>query len=185
MQVGWGFKQLIERKQGIFRMHMMGKRVNHAARTVITPDPNINIDEIGLPEVFAKQLTYRVPVTPWNVEELREMVINGPDVHPGAVFVETESGYRKLIDGRNPAQRESLAKTLLGSGADGGCGGTKFVYRHLINGDPMLLNRQPTLHKPSIMSHKCVLALEIFKLFCFENIAVSGRLNILVKLYVM
>ena len=85
-RVGWGFKQLIERKQGIFRMHMMGKRVNHAARTVITPDPNINIDEIGLPEVFAKQLTYRVPVTPWNVEELREMVINGPDVHPGGYF---------------------------------------------------------------------------------------------------
>lgn len=80
---GWGFKQLIERKQGIYRMHMMGKRVNFAARTVITPDPNINIDEIGLPEVFAKKLTYKVPVTPWNVEELREMVMNGPDVHPG------------------------------------------------------------------------------------------------------
>ena len=65
---GWGFKQLIERKQGLFRMHMMGKRVNFAARTVITPDPNIAIDEIGLPEVFAKKLSYRVPVTPNNVE---------------------------------------------------------------------------------------------------------------------
>ena len=41
LQVGWGFKQLIERKQGIFRMHMMGKRVNHACRTVITPGPVI------------------------------------------------------------------------------------------------------------------------------------------------
>ena len=49
-------------------------------------DPNINIEEVGLPEVFAKQLTYRVPVTPWNVEELRDMVINGPDVHPGERF---------------------------------------------------------------------------------------------------
>ena len=84
----------------------------------------------------------------------------------GAVFVENESGYRKVIDSRNTAQRESLAKTLLtsssdaygsgtgGAGGGGGGGGTKFVYRHLINGDPMLLNRQPTLHKPSIMSHK-------------------------------
>ena len=71
----------------------------------------------------------------------------------GAVYVENESGYRKLIDPHNTAQRESLAKTLLTS-RDGGGGGTKFVYRHLINGDPMLLNRQPTLHKPSIMSHK-------------------------------
>ena len=54
-----GFKQVIERKQGLFRMNMMGKRVNFAARTVITPDPNLSIDEIGLPEIFAKKLTYR------------------------------------------------------------------------------------------------------------------------------
>ena len=54
-------------------------------------DPNINIDEIGLPEVFAKQLSYRVPVTPWNVEELRDMVINGPDVHPGECSALTPS----------------------------------------------------------------------------------------------
>ena len=73
-KVGWGFKQLIERKQGLFRMHMMGKRVNFAARTVITPDPNISIDEVGLPDVFAKVLTYREPVTPYNVDMLREMV---------------------------------------------------------------------------------------------------------------
>ena len=79
-KTGWGFKQLIERKQGLFRMHMMGKRVNHACRTVITPDPNIGINEIGLPEVFAKTLTYQVPVTPWNVTEMREMVMNGPEV---------------------------------------------------------------------------------------------------------
>jgi DNA-directed RNA polymerase I subunit RPA1 len=64
-------------------MHMMGKRVNFACRTVITPDPNIAIDEIGIPDVFAKSLTYRVPVTPWNVEELRDLVINGPLNHPG------------------------------------------------------------------------------------------------------
>ena len=75
--------------------------------------------------------------------------------------MENEDGYRKVIDSSNPAQRESLAKTLLtsssnayGSGNGGNGGGAKFVYRHLINGDPMLLNRQPTLHKPSIMSHK-------------------------------
>ncbi|XP_040570911.1 DNA-directed RNA polymerase I subunit RPA1 [Lepeophtheirus salmonis] len=151
---GWGFKQLIERKTGLFRMHMMGKRVNFAARTVITPDPYINIDEIGLPEVFAKKLSYCVPVTPWNVEELRELVINGPNVHPGALFIETESGQRKMIDGNDPIQREALAKTLLTPSSDPGEDKMKFVYRHLINGDRMLLNRQPTLHKPSIMSHR-------------------------------
>lgn len=84
---GWGLKQLVERKQGLFRMHMMGKRVNYACRTVITPDPNISIDEIGVPDVFAKKLTYKVPVTPWNVEELRDLVRNGPLVHPGIQIV--------------------------------------------------------------------------------------------------
>lgn len=78
-----GVKQVIEKKSGIIRMHMMGKRVNFSARTVITPDPNLNIDEIGVPETFAKHLTYPVPVTSWNVEMLRKMITNGPDVHPG------------------------------------------------------------------------------------------------------
>lgn len=78
-----GLKQVLEKKTGIIRLHMMGKRVNYAARTVITPDPFINVDEIGLPEVFARKLSYPVPVTPWNVAELRKMVINGPHVHPG------------------------------------------------------------------------------------------------------
>lgn len=78
-----GLKQVLEKKTGIIRLHMMGKRVNFAARTVITPDPLINVDEIGLPEVFARKLTYPVPVTSWNVAELRKMVINGPNVHPG------------------------------------------------------------------------------------------------------
>jgi len=153
--VGWGFKQLIERKQGLFRMHMMGKRVNYAARTVITPDPNINIDEIGLPEVFAKKLTYQVPVTPWNVTELRDMVMNGPDVHPGAIMVENEHGQRTFLDANDRTQREAIAKTLLtpsmGLADDPK---PKIVFRHLKNGDAMLLNRQPSLHKPSILSHR-------------------------------
>lgn len=77
------FIQIIEKKEGIIRMHMMGKRVNYAARSVITPDPCLNIDEIGLPEEFAKCLTYPVPVTGWNVAELQNMVLNGPNKHPG------------------------------------------------------------------------------------------------------
>ena len=104
---GWGLKQLVERKQGLFRMHMMGKRVNFACRTVITPDPNICIDEIGIPDIFAKKLTYRVPVTPWNVEELRDLVRNGPLNHPGqsrfcqpscSYFFNLVSHFRKIFE---------------------------------------------------------------------------------------
>ncbi|KAI4454954.1 dna-directed rna polymerase [Holotrichia oblita] len=149
-----GLKQIIEKKAGIIRMHMMGKRVNYAARSVITPDPNLNVDEIGIPEEFAKKLTYPVPVTSWNVEQLRKIIMNGPNVHPGAVMVEFEDGSITRINPKNQTQQESLLKRLL-TPDDGGDGykGVKMVHRHLCNGDILLLNRQPTLHRPSIMAH--------------------------------
>ena len=146
-----GLKQVIEKKEGVIRMHMMGKRVNFAARSVITPDPNLNIDEIGIPEAFAIKLTYPVPVTPWNVSELREMVLNGPNVHPGAVMIE-EEGFIKRLSPSDYVQREALAKRLLT--ATDKFSRPKIVHRHLQNNDMLLLNRQPTLHKPSIMAHK-------------------------------
>lgn len=65
--------QILEKKQGIIRQHMMGKRVNFAARSVITPDPNLDVGEVGIPEAFAIKLTCPVPVTPWNVEYLRQV----------------------------------------------------------------------------------------------------------------
>lgn len=148
-----GLKQVIEKKEGIIRMHMMGKRVNYAARSVITPDPNLNIDEIGVPEAFALKLTYPVPVTPWNVTELRKLIMNGPEVHPGAVMIEGEDGYVKLLRGNDKTQLEAIAKRLLTSSRKT-FSGIKIVHRHLQNGDMLLLNRQPTLHKPSIMAHK-------------------------------
>ena len=77
--------QLLEKKEGLFRKHMMGKRVNFAARSVISPDPFINTNEIGIPHVFAIALTYPEPVTPWNFKELKQAVINGPLKHPGFV----------------------------------------------------------------------------------------------------
>jgi DNA-directed RNA polymerase I subunit RPA1 len=128
---------------------MMGKRVNYAARTVITPDPNINIDEIGIPEAFALKLTYPVPVTTWNVGELRKMVMNGPKVHPGACYIEYDGCIKQMIP-EDSAKREALANSLLTPNDSK----FKSVHRHLLNGDILLFNRQPTLHKPSIMAHK-------------------------------
>jgi DNA-directed RNA polymerase I subunit RPA1 len=84
---GQGLRQILEKKQGLFRKNMMGKRVNYAARSVISPDPYLHTREIGIPEVFAKTLTYPQPITPWNVEELRQAVINGPNVHPGTYYI--------------------------------------------------------------------------------------------------
>lgn len=65
---------------GLFRKNMMGKRVNYAARSVISPDPYIATNEIGVPMCFASKLTYPTPVTSWNVKKLRQNVINGPQV---------------------------------------------------------------------------------------------------------
>ncbi|KAG7392674.1 DNA-directed RNA polymerase I subunit RPA1 [Phytophthora pseudosyringae] len=154
--VAQGIKQVIEKKEGLFRKHMMGKRVNYAARSVISPDPYISTSQIGVPLRFAKTLTYPQPVTPWNVEEMRQLVINGPDVHPGANFVESENGRLIDLSKRSPHQREAISKTLLTRSAS--AQGTsknrvKRVWRHLKTGDVVLMNRQPTLHKPSIMAH--------------------------------
>eukprot|EP00743_Colponemidia_sp_Colp-15_P005106 GILK01005496.1.p1 GENE.GILK01005496.1~~GILK01005496.1.p1 ORF type:complete len:1772 (-),score=385.89 GILK01005496.1:91-4842(-) len=158
---GAGIRQLLERKQGMFRMKMMGKRVNYAARSVISPDPYIDTNEIGIPAFAAKKLTYPEPVTPWNVKMLRDMVVNGPDQHPGANSIEDENGNVIVLSNRTYEQRVALSKTLL-TGASGASSGNtlgvvrrrgKVVYRQLISGDVLLVNRQPTLHKPGIMAH--------------------------------
>ncbi|KAG1668409.1 DNA-directed RNA polymerase I subunit RPA1 [Nymphon striatum] len=149
-----GVKQILEKKEGLFRKNMMGKRVNYAARSVISPDPNIAVNEIGIPHVFAIKLTYPQPVTPWNIKELTAMVINGPDIYPGATLLKTEDGTSIKLS-QDIKQRAAVAKQLLTPidtlSKDNQI---KIVYRHLKNGDALLLNRQPTLHRPSIMAHK-------------------------------
>ncbi|GFS71229.1 DNA-directed RNA polymerase I subunit RPA1 [Nephila pilipes] len=155
-KVSKGIKQILEKKEGLFRMNMMGKRVNYASRSVISPDPYIMVDEIGIPLVFAKKLTFPEPVNYHNVENLRRAVMNGPNIHPGASSVEMEDGRKVKLLADDPGKRQALAKTLLTpqNSAVKKIGGTKIVHRHIKNGDMVLLNRQPTLHRPSIMAHK-------------------------------
>lgn len=152
-----GLKQLLDKKEGLFRKNMMGKRVNYAARSVISPDPNIEVDQIGVPLVFAKKLTYPQPVTPWNINQLKEAVLNGPTKYPGAnsvVFDDdvtislTKESVRQQIAARlsykPKASRNKNVETHKAT----------IVNRHLITGDVLLFNRQPTLHKPSIMAFR-------------------------------
>ncbi|KAL5707886.1 DNA-directed RNA polymerase [Ranunculus cassubicifolius] len=156
---GNGICQLLEKKEGIFRQKMMGKRVNYSCRSVISPDPYIAVNEIGIPPCFALKLTYPERVTPWNADKLRNAVINGPEVHPGATYYSTQSEHNKLPPARKT--RISIARKLPSSRGIGTQLGRsvehehegKVVYRHLQDGDVVLVNRQPTLHKPSIMAH--------------------------------
>ncbi|KAI1764352.1 beta and beta-prime subunits of DNA dependent RNA-polymerase [Hypoxylon sp. FL1150] len=150
-----GIKQKLEKKEGLFRKNMMGKRVNYAARSVISPDPNIETSEIGVPPVFAKKLTYPEPVTSHNFREMQQAVINGVDKWPGAAAIENENGQIINLKNKSVEDRVALANQLLAPSSPefAGMKGKK-VHRHLGNGDVVLMNRQPTLHKPSIMGHR-------------------------------
>ncbi|KAH7091322.1 hypothetical protein FB567DRAFT_271864 [Paraphoma chrysanthemicola] len=150
-----GIKQQLEKKEGLFRKNMMGKRVNFAARSVISPDPNIETNEIGVPPVFAMKLTYPEPVTNHNFYDLKEAVLNGPDKWPGAVAVENEAGQVVALRKKNYDERLAIANQLLAPSSSHANGSkNKKVHRHLNNGDVVIMNRQPTLHKPSMMAHR-------------------------------
>ena len=131
-----GIRQLLEKKEGIFRKHMMGKRVNFACRSVISPDPYIGTNEIGIPLYFAKVLTYPTPVTARNVAEMRRLVIRGPNQYPGARWVELPNGRRIEMAKMQQTKREAIAARLLSSN------GIATVGRQLRDGDMVLMNRQ-------------------------------------------
>lgn len=147
-----GLKQLLEKKSGIIRQNMMGKRVDYFARSVITPDPYLDTDQIGIPVEFAKKLTYPIAVTDWNNKGLHGIVLNGPNHYPGANMIETDVGIVKWLSASNKSRREAISKTLFHRGPNSR--GPQIVHRHVIDGDMMLVNRQPSLHKPSIMAHR-------------------------------
>ena len=152
-----GIRQLLEKKEGLFRKHMMGKRVNYAARSVISPDPCIGTEEIGVPLVFATKLTFPEPVTRFNCARLAEAVRAGPCEHPGATQVH-EGSAATILEHLSPAARSKLADRILSVSTGNVNGGsdknTIVVHRHIRDGDAVLMNRQPTLHKPSMMAHR-------------------------------
>ncbi|KAL1139349.1 hypothetical protein AAG570_006333 [Ranatra chinensis] len=138
-----GLVQRLKGKQGRFRGNLSGKRVDFSGRTVISPDPNLRIEQVGVPVHVAKILTYPERVNSANKALLRQLVCNGPDVHPGANFVQQQGqSFKKFLRYGN---RIKTAQEL----KEG-----DIVERHLRDGDVVLFNRQPSLHKLSIMSHR-------------------------------
>ncbi|CCD23823.1 DNA-directed RNA polymerase III core subunit RPO31 NDAI_0C01620 [Naumovozyma dairenensis CBS 421] len=137
-----GFCQRLKGKQGRFRGNLSGKRVDFSGRTVISPDPNLSIDEVAVPDRVAKVLTFPEKVTRYNRQKLQQLIINGPNVHPGANYLlkNNEDARRNLRYG----DRVKLAKNLQFGDV---------VERHLEDGDVVLFNRQPSLHRLSILSH--------------------------------
>jgi len=132
--------QRLKGKEGRLRGNLMGKRVDFSGRTVITADPNLGIEQVGVPRSVAMNLTVPVRVTAFNMSELSALVANGPTQHPGAKHIIRSDGTR--IDLRYVKNKSEL---LLSHGW--------IVERHLQDGDVVLFNRQPSLHKMSIMGH--------------------------------
>ena len=127
-------------KEGRLRGNLMGKRVDFSARTVITGDPNLELDQVGVPRSIARNLTYPERVTPFNRAYLSELVRNGPTEYPGARYVIRDTGER--ID----LKYNRRGEIALQAGW--------IVERHLRDGDYVLFNRQPSLHKMSMMVHR-------------------------------
>ena len=143
-----GLTQRLKQKEGRVRSNLMGKRVDYSGRTVISVDPNIDIDEYGIPIEVAMTLTFPEHVTKFNLNKLNVLLKNGPNRYPGIKRIKK----KEILDNNEISYSEyslnvidiSLIKLEIGD----------IVYRHLLDGDIGLFNRQPTLHRMGMMAHK-------------------------------
>ncbi len=135
--------QRLKGKEGRFRSNLSGKRVDFSARSVISPNPYISINDVGVPIEIAKILTIPTNVNSWNIEEMKQMVLNGPFKHPGSNYIIRND--RRRIDLRYVKNLKIIADMLTPGFT---------VERHLSDGDLVLFNRQPSLHRMSIMAHE-------------------------------
>ena len=153
-------QQRLGSKEGRIRYNIQGKRVEFSARSVITPDPNLSIGELGVPEKIAMNLTVPERVTIYNKEQMYKLIQNGADKYPGAKTLVRPDG--RMISLKHVNRNDIVLKT----------GDT--INRHLSDGDIILFNRQPTLHRMSMMGHRVkVLPYNTFRL----NVSVTAPYN--------
>jgi len=154
-------RQRLNKKEGRVRQNLMGKRVDFSARTVITGDPMLSIDQVGVPRSIAANLTFPEVVTPFNIDKMMKLVLNGPREYPGAKAVIKEGG--KMYD-LNFVRKLNEMNLEYGD----------IVERHMMDGDAVLFNRQPSLHKMSMMGHRVkVMPYSTFRL----NLSVTSPYN--------
>lgn len=132
-------KDRLNGKSGRMRSNLMAKRVDFSARSVITADPNISIRELGIPMKIAKNITKPVVVNERNIRFCYQLVANGPDVYPGAKILERKTG-------ENITLKYDDRKSIVLNHGD-------IIHRHIMDGDMVIFNRQPTLHRMSMMGH--------------------------------
>lgn len=138
----------MKKKEGRIRGNLNGKRVDQSARTVITPDPYISIDELGVPIKVALNITFPEVVNEYNIEHLRKLIKNGPEQWPGAKYVKKHSDLVTINLKYAQNEIDKIVRELKHGDV---------VHRHLCDGDYILFNRQPSLHKMSMMCHKVII----------------------------
>ena len=137
----------MKKKEGRIRGNLNGKRVDQSARTVITPDPYISIDELGVPVKIAINITFPEVVNEYNIEHLRTLIKNGPSNWPGAKYVKKQNDSITINLKYAQSEIDKIVKELKPGDV---------VHRHLADGDYILFNRQPSLHKMSMMCHRVI-----------------------------
>ncbi len=140
---GQPLKTITERikgKEGRIRKNLVGKRVNYSGRTVISPDPSIEINEVGVPYELAKIITVAETVNDVNMEKMKKLIKKGSE-YPGANYAIRPDGKRKKIT-------DELKEEIINELTPG-----YKIERHLQNKDIVLFNRHPSLHKGSLMAH--------------------------------
>jgi len=133
-------RQRLKGKEGRIRNNLMGKRVDFSARSVITPDPNIELDELGVPIKIVKNLTYPEKVNNININKLNQLLEKGYNIWPGIKSIIKKNGMIITLTDTN------INNIDLENG--------DIVNRNLMDGDYVLFNRQPSLHKMSMMAHR-------------------------------
>jgi DNA-directed RNA polymerase beta' subunit len=136
----------MKKKEGRIRGNLNGKRVDQSARSVITPDPYISIDELGVPIRVALNITFQEIVNEYNIDEMRKLIMNGSNKWPGAKYVK-KTNELGPINLKYADLSKIAAELHFGD----------VVHRHLNDGDYVLFNRQPSLHKMSMMCHKVII----------------------------
>ena len=132
--------QRLKGKEGRLRYNLSGKRVNFSARTVISSDSSLTVNQVGVPMRIAENMTVPLYVTKWNIEKAKVYVSNTS--YPKSINIITREGSRKRV---NDTNQEDLLKEIVPG---------YIIERQLVDNDIVLFNRQPTLHRLSIMAHR-------------------------------
>ena len=133
--------QRLKGKEGRFRYNLSGKRVNFSARTVISPDPRLTINQVGVPVDIAKELTIPITVTDWNIEECKKYILSPG--YPKVTYILRPDGKRVKVGDEDTLKKELAENLKIG----------QIIERQLVDGDIVLFNRQPSLHRISMMAH--------------------------------